>query len=132
MSRAQATTPMSPTSQQEAALPMDPDARAMWREALRHVAVGWEIVIALGIGYLGGWALDRWLHTGPYLSIVGALFGVAAAVRTLVRVVKDYRRAVGPDDPADENRPPKPAWAPRRKKRHDPLADGGDEPPEEK
>jgi len=111
---------------------MDPDARAMWREALRHVAVGWEVVIAIGIGYLAGWGLDRWLHTAPYLSIVGALFGVAAAVKTLVRVVKDYRRAVGPDDPADENHPPKPAWQRRRKQRRDPLADGGDQPPEEK
>jgi F0F1-type ATP synthase assembly protein I len=121
---------------QEAAIPMDPDARAMWREALRHVAVGWEIVIALGIGYLLGWGLDRWLHTSPYLKIVGTLLGVAAAVRTLVRVVKDYRAAVGPDDPADENAPPKPAWQRRRRtKKRDPWSgpagDGGT-PPEEK
>ena len=111
---------------------MDPDARAMWREALRHAAVGWEIVIALGIGYLAGWGLDKWLHTAPYLSIVGAAFGAAAAVRTLVRVVREYRRAVGPDDTFDENAPPKPAWQRRRKKRRDPLAERGDEPPEEK
>jgi hypothetical protein len=109
---------------------MDPDARAMWREALRHAAVGWEIVIAIGIGYLGGWALDRWLHTAPWLSIVGVALGVGAAVRTLVRVVKEYRRSVGPDEQFDENAPPKPAWQRRRHKRHDPLADNA--PPTEK
>ncbi len=108
---------------------MDPDARAMWREALRHAAVGWEIVIAIGLGYLGGWALDRWLHTAPWLSIVGTAFGVGAAVKTLLRVIKEYKRAVGPDDPADENAPPKPAFKRRRKKRRDPLADN--EPPPE-
>lgn len=114
---------------------MDPDARAMWREALRHVAVGWEIVIAIGIGYGMGWLLDRWLHTSPYLKIVGALLGLAAAVKTLVRVVKEYRRAVGPDDPADENAPPKPAWQRKRSKRRDPWRerDGSKgTPPEEK
>ena len=115
---------------------MDPDARAMWREALRHVAVGWEIVLCLGIGYGAGWLLDRWLHTSPYLKIVGALFGLAAAVKTLVNVVKAYRRAVGPDDEFDENAPPRPAWQRRRRtKQHDPLAgpssDDG-QPPEEK
>ncbi len=109
---------------------MDPDARAMWREALRHTAVGWEIVIAIGIGYLGGWALDRWLHTAPWLSIVGVALGVGAAVKTLVRVVREYRRSVGPDEQFDENAPPKPAWQRRRHKRHDPLADT--DPPEKK
>ncbi len=108
---------------------MDPDARAMWREALRHAAVGWEIVIAIGIGYLGGWALDRWLHTAPYLAIVGAALGVGAAVKTLVRVVREYRRAVGPDDQFDENAPPKPAFRRRHPKRRDPLADDGSSPP---
>ena len=119
---------MSPTTHQEAAIPMDPDARAMWREALRHAAVGWEVVICIGIGYLAGWGLDRWLHTAPWLSVVGAGFGIAAAVRTLVRVVKDYKRAIGPDDPADENAPPKPAWQRRRHKRRDRLADTGEPP----
>ena len=127
---------MSPTIHQEAAIPMDPDARAAWRDALRQVAVGWEIVIAIGVGYLMGWGLDRWLHTSPYLKIVFTLLGVAAAVKTLVRVVKDYRRSVGPDDEFDENAPPKPAWRRRRKPRKrdawaGPTGDGGS-PPEEK
>jgi ATP synthase protein I len=126
---------MSPMTHQEAAIPMDPDARAMWREALRYAAVGWELVLCLAIGYGMGWWLDRWLHTSPYLKIVGVLFGVAAAVKTLVNVVRAYRRAVGPDDEFDENAPPKPAWERRRRaKRHDPLSDttaDGGKPPEE-
>ena len=66
---------------------MDPDARAMWREALRNVAVGWEIVIAIGIGYGLGWGLDRWLHTSPYLKIVGTLLGFLA--------LREIRQAAG-------------------------------------
>jgi len=107
---------MNLSNQQEAAIQMDPDVRAMWRDALRNIAVGWEIVVALGLGYLLGWALDRWLHTSPYLKIAGLLLGAAAAVRGLVRVVKEYRKSVGPDEPADENAPPRPAW--QRRRRH--------------
>jgi F0F1-type ATP synthase assembly protein I len=126
---------MSPVTHQEAAIPMDPDARAMWREALRYVAVGWEIVLCLGIGYGIGWALDRWLHTSPIMQIAFTLLGVGAAVKTLIRIVREYRRAIGPDDEFDENAPPKPAWQRRRKQRRDPLADpmgDGGQPPEEK
>jgi len=88
----------------------------MWRAALRSAAVGWEIVAELAIGYGMGWGLDRWLGTRPWLAIVGTLFGVAAAVRTLVRVVREYKAMVGPDDEADENAPPRPAWEQRRKR----------------
>jgi F0F1-type ATP synthase assembly protein I len=109
---------MSISTTQEAAIQIDPDARAMWRDALRNIAIGWEIVVALGVGYLLGWALDRWLHTSPYLKIVGLVLGVAAAIKALVRVVREYRQSVGPDDPVDENAPPRPAMQRRRHRRH--------------
>jgi F0F1-type ATP synthase assembly protein I len=71
----------------------------MWSDALRHLAIGWEIVVALALGYVLGWWLDRLLHTSPWLKIVGTALGLAAGVRALMRVVREYRAEVGPDDP---------------------------------
>jgi F0F1-type ATP synthase assembly protein I len=85
----------------------------MWADALRHLAIGWEIIVALGLGYLVGWWLDRSLHTSPYLKIVGVVLGATAGVKALMRVIRDYRQEVGPDDPVDPNAPP-----PRRPERH--------------
>jgi ATP synthase protein I len=98
----------------------------MWADAMRHLAVGWEIVVALGLGYLLGWALDRWLHTSPWLKIVGLLLGGGAAVMALVRVARQYREEVGPDDPLPPGAENQPApRGPRRHRRRPP--DGGRE-----
>jgi ATP synthase protein I len=86
----------------------------MWRDALRHAGVGWEIVVALVVGYLLGWWFDRTLGTSPVLKIVGVLLGLGAGVLALLRVIGEYRREVGPDEPADENAPP----LPLRRRRH--------------
>ena len=98
----------------------------MWADALRHLAVGWEIVIALGLGYLLGWWLDRTLHTSPWLKIAGLLLGLAAGVKTLVRVIREYREEVGPDDPLPPGAENQPAPRPRHRRRRRRPTDGGD------
>jgi len=95
----------------------------MWSDALRHVAIGWEIVVALALGYGLGWWLDRLLHTSPWLKIVGTLLGLAAGVKALVRVARQYRAEVGPDDP---DAPPLPPLRQRRPRRH--RRRSGDDP----
>jgi F0F1-type ATP synthase assembly protein I len=77
---------------------MDPDARKMWGIAATTGAVGLEIAVAIGIGYLGGQYLDRKLGTAPWLMWVGFLAGVGAAVKALVRVVRSYKRSLQDDD----------------------------------
>jgi ATP synthase protein I len=76
--------------------PIDPDAKKMWRIAGTTGAVGIEIAAAICIGYLGGHYLDHKLGTQPWLSYLGLLAGIGAAIKALVRVSRDYKR--GRDD----------------------------------
>jgi ATP synthase protein I len=64
----------------------------MWRQAGTTGAVGLEIAAAIVIGYFGGRYLDGVWGTTPWLSWIGFGAGVGAAVKALVRVVRDYRR----------------------------------------
>lgn len=41
-------------------------------------AVGFVLVFSVALGAGGGYLLDRWLHTEPYLMAVGLLLGAAA------------------------------------------------------
>jgi ATP synthase protein I len=56
----------------------------LWRVS----SVGIELGIATGIGALLGWFADRQWGTGPWLQIVGVIFGVAAGFKGLFREVK--------------------------------------------
>jgi ATP synthase protein I len=75
--------------------PIDPEAKKMWRIAGTTGAVGIEIAVAIAIGYFGGHYLDRKFGTQPWLSYLGLLAGVGAAVKALVRVTRQYRRDEG-------------------------------------
>jgi ATP synthase protein I len=77
---------------------MDPDAKKMWGIAATTGAVGLEIAVAIGIGYLGGQYLDRKLGTAPWLMWVGFVAGVGAAIKALIRVVRSYKRSLQDDD----------------------------------
>lgn len=71
---------------------IDPEAKRMWRIAGTTGAVGIEVAVAIGMGYLGGHWLDGKLHTAPWLSIIGFLAGIGAAIKALVRVTRDYQK----------------------------------------
>lgn len=64
----------------------------MWRIAGSTGAVGIEIVVALAIGYFGGQYLDRKFGTAPWLQWFLFAAGVGAAIKALVRVVRNYNR----------------------------------------
>lgn len=78
---------------------------AAWVQALRVSTVGVEFGVGAVLGYLGGGWLDRRWGTGPYLTLVGLLLGVAAAFASLVRLVREVQRGEreggGPDDASD-------------------------------
>ncbi len=87
---------------------MDPDAKKMWGIAATTGAVGLEIAVSIGIGYLGGQYLDRKLGTGPWLTVVGFLAGAGAAIKALVRVVRTYKKNLEPNPPPNpDDRPDK-------------------------
>jgi ATP synthase protein I len=58
-----------------------------WRALGELSAVGLALVLATVIGLAGGYYLDRWLGTSPWLTMVGLGFGIAAGFVNLIRSV---------------------------------------------
>lgn len=71
---------------------IDPETKKLWRIAGSTGAVGIEVAVAIAIGYFGGHWLDGKFHTSPWLTIVGFVAGVGAAVKALVRVTRAYQK----------------------------------------
>ena len=63
----------------------------MWRIAGTTGAVGIEIAAAIGIGYLGRTLPRQKLGTKPWLSYLGLLAGIGAAIKALVRVTRELQ-----------------------------------------
>ena len=59
--------------------------------------VGLTLVISTVLGLWGGYVLDAWLGTAPWLMLVGLLLGIAAGFVNLFRAVGllDDRREEG-------------------------------------
>ncbi len=49
--------------------------------------LAWSIPLSIVIGYGGGYLLDRWLGTEPWLQIVGFLIGAAAGLGQILKLV---------------------------------------------
>ncbi len=77
---------------------MDREAKKMWTIAASTGAVGLEIAVAIGIGYLGGQYLDRKLGVAPWLMWLGFAAGVGAGIKALIRVVRSYQKSLDDDD----------------------------------
>jgi ATP synthase protein I len=68
-----------------------------WKSVGEVAQIGMTLVVATVIGLAGGWYLDRWLGTMPWLSLGGVLFGIAAGFVNIFRTV----RALGRDEKND-------------------------------
>jgi len=71
---------------------IDPETKNMWRIAGNTGAVGIEVAVAITIGYFGGHWLDGKLHTAPWLTYLGFVAGIGAAIKALVRVARAYKK----------------------------------------
>ena len=91
------------------------EARARDRRATGHgrdrpadsgvgiaVRVGVELAGTLAVGVGIGWALDKWLGTGPWFMVVFFFLGGAAGVLNVYRAVKNIGLAVGYRAPAED------------------------------
>jgi F0F1-type ATP synthase assembly protein I len=62
------------------------DRRREARQLLEASALAWMFPIAIGLGALWGWGMDRWLGTWPWLTAIFTGFGVIAAFVNLFRI----------------------------------------------
>ena len=63
-----------------------------WRSLGMLASVGITFVVATAGATLGGYFLDRWLGTTPWLTLIGLAVGVAAGFRGFFRSVKNAER----------------------------------------
>jgi ATP synthase protein I len=54
--------------------------------------VGLTLVISTVLGFWGGYVLDRWLGSAPWLMLVGLLLGIASGFVNLFRAVGLFGR----------------------------------------
>jgi F0F1-type ATP synthase assembly protein I len=67
--------------------------------------VGMSFVLALVMGFGGGYWLDTWLGTSPWLSFIGFFVGLAAGVLNVYRVMQATgSTSSGPTSPAEPPR----------------------------
>jgi len=64
------------------------DGRPMLKATAQFSAVGIEIGICIGLGFYGGYRLDEWLETTPYLTFILGALGIGAAIKVLHRIIK--------------------------------------------
>jgi ATP synthase protein I len=63
-----------------------------WKSVGELASIGMAMVLSTVIGLGGGWALDRWLGTSPWLTLIGLGLGIAAGFVSLFRAAKAAER----------------------------------------
>ena len=63
--------------------------------ALALSGAGFSFAAIVGAASFGGYKLDEWLGTGPWLLIVCAMIGVAVATWDLLRIVNALEKKQG-------------------------------------
>jgi len=57
---------------------------------ITHGSIGIQIGFAIGIGVIAGVYLDKWLHTGPWLTLLGLLVGLVSGFAKLYQIGKEF------------------------------------------
>jgi len=70
------------------------EEQSAWKALGELSTVGMTLVLATVIGLAGGYYLDRWLGTSPWLTMIGLGFGIAAGFVNLFRTVNRAERNV--------------------------------------
>ena len=76
----------------------DGEESSAWKGLAELSAIGMTLVVATVVGLAGGYFLDRWLGTSPFLTIGGLLLGIVAGFVNLFRSVKAAERNLDEHD----------------------------------
>lgn len=71
---------------------------APWSSGIQYTYWSIFMVVATALGFAAGYWLDRRFHTKPWLSVAGALLGVAAGIRELFGLAKKIWREAERDE----------------------------------
>ena len=69
-----------------------PGEKSAWSALAELSSVGFAMVSATVIGLAGGYFLDQWLGTKPWLLLLGLGFGIAAGFVIFFRSVNKAER----------------------------------------
>src|SRR5438105_2646322 len=72
-----------------------PDQGALQQGVGQGLRIGVELVVAVVVATGLGWALDAWLGTRPWATIVLFFLGVAAGMLNVYRAVAGIKTVVG-------------------------------------
>ena len=64
----------------------DDKQRRDYRLMFEASALAWMFPLAIGLGALWGWGMDKLFGTSPWLTLIFAGFGIAAAFINLFRI----------------------------------------------
>ena len=70
------------------------EEQSAWKALGELSTVGMALVLATVIGLAGGYYLDKWLGTSPWLTLIGLGFGIVAGFVNLFRTVNRAGRNV--------------------------------------
>ena len=65
---------------------MDDNKRREYRQMFEASALAWMFPIAIGLGFLWGWGMDKLFGTWPWLTGIFTGFGLIAAFVNLFRI----------------------------------------------
>jgi ATP synthase protein I len=69
-----------------------PGEHDTWKALAELSTIGMTMVLATVIGLAGGYFLDRWLGTKPWLTLIGLGLGIAAGFVSFFRSVRTAER----------------------------------------
>ena len=72
----------------------DPDEPKPAFRALQLASVGLEMGIAVAIGAGAGYLADRYLHTTPWLLLLGVILGSIAGFKGMIDAAKKAKKAL--------------------------------------
>jgi F0F1-type ATP synthase assembly protein I len=75
----------------------DPSSRSSRQQRISTIktigalsTVGLSFVLAIVLGVAGGYYLDRWLGTSPWMFLLGFVLGIAAGVLNVYRTSQKF------------------------------------------